>query len=683
MQKTLIFFALFLGAAAFGVKNTRSLSSQPEVTGNLRKAKQVEAATDDSQDDQEDDQSEKSGDVVEEDDSDSDDTAEQPEVVVTDASPSTAPPAEQATPQVSSSASQSDQLAEAITSDMAEKRQSMSKPAAPVVVLKAHKKAAKTTEVAVNKQGNPELQEAKAQVQSAQADLDAFNDDDGFANDNDALQAQLTNETESAALGSMLSKIRSEIRQYAGKASYGPHLEARLEKAEQRVKDLEAEIAAKEAAEKAAAKKKEEEEEEEEAAAEAAAPASPQMTQEEFEQEITNKQHAFSCLLLLLTITQIGIFAMLNTSNVNVKKNTWSVVNTIAVVVIASTLFHVINDLFKEFVEDTHMQIFSHVLYALTIFTIALVGSYKLRNDPIACTAFKAVIFWIVLLAKSGAIGKVQKELGNGPMHTTGINFGCLGFLIVLILITHVLKHKFFESKDKDWYDDVETGLCGGAFGGGIAFLAHIWIDAHFPPDPNPLAFSEQAEANIIAKDVWALITCVLALVLTGPVGNLTTKATGDGNYWLARFWAFINSTVGILPYFAVSLGSGVWISHAMRFDPGSTGAQLISTGVSTFWGLIMILAVSYIGPLRKQANEGGFNVAQLMLGFGGFIAGYAWGALISESIIKLNRGWGWGHHERHAFSIIVGLILNSLAIPVFYYYLAPAVDKASQLKDS
>merc|ERR1719171_2470484 len=127
--------------------------------------------------------------------------------------------------------------------------------------------------------------------------MNEFSDDAGFEDENSRFERALANETESRALASILTKIRSEVRTYAGKAAYGPQLEAKLEKAQQRVKDLEGEVA--EEKEKAAEKETEEEDEDGKGI-------------EWYKQEVTNKQHAFSTLLLLLAFTQIAIFGMVS-----------------------------------------------------------------------------------------------------------------------------------------------------------------------------------------------------------------------------------------------------------------------------------------------------------------------------------------------------------------------------------
>merc|ERR1719378_917146 len=96
-----------------------------------------------------------------------------------------------------------------------------------------------------------------------------------------------------------------------------------------------------------------------------------------------------------------------------------------------------------------------------------------------------------------------------------------------------------------------------------------------------------------------------------------------------------------------------------------------------------MILAVSTIPTLRKQADAGGFTLAALILGFGGFIAGYGWASLITASMDKLNDGWGWSQRKKAMCTVLSVAFLNALAIPVYVKYLNPTVAKAQALKDS
>jgi hypothetical protein len=354
--------------------------------------------------------------------------------------------------------------------------------------------------------------------------------------------------------------------------------------------------------------------------------------------------------------------------------NTWGVINTLSVVVIATTVFTMVAMFFNEVKHLTPVDhVVLHAIFALTVYALAVKGSWSLKDDANSCAAFKAVLFWIVLMAKGGTITSAQGEYGAGPMHSTMITLSSVLFLFGLMYLAHLYKKNNFS--DPTWYDEAETGIAGGAFGGGIAFLATIWIDEHFPHgghEGDRLAHYE----NLIMKDIWAIITVVLAIYVAPRIGDMEKEAKkNEDQYWYARFLNFLGGAVGILPYFAVSFGGGEVVCKMLGFHPDSNGAALTGTAVMTAWSFTMILLCAFVPHLKADIESGEMSMANLMLGFGGFLGGYGWGSLICACILHLNTGWGWSETKQNMYTVGCLAVLNALAIPTYNNFLSPKVN--------
>jgi hypothetical protein len=370
--------------------------------------------------------------------------------------------------------------------------------------------------------------------------------------------------------------------------------------------------------------------------------------------------HLFAALFLFLFFVIAFTFTMVTNSNQIVVTSTWTTIDSVAVTSMALTLFYVVTHLFDELTAGVaHWKVVLHVAYAVSILLVAMFGSHMLKGDKVGQASFMAVIYWMCLLAKGGALTTAQSELSASMEHVCLVTGASLLFFVVLILCTHQIK------PEPNWYDTVETNLAGGALAAGVCSLVHIVINGvdHTPNKP----FSP---SGTMMANAFALFTCVTAVLLTPPLGRMQAA---NKNYWKGRLLAFVDGFVGIMPYFTVSLGSGALVCHLLGVHPATIQAKLVCAGTAVVYGYLMIAAVAFIPYFRSDDAEVK-TLSGLILGFGGYIAGYAIAALLTGTIDMIIDGRGLDGQHKTNMKIGIVAAFNVVLIPVYLFFLKPLV---------
>jgi hypothetical protein len=387
--------------------------------------------------------------------------------------------------------------------------------------------------------------------------------------------------------------------------------------------------------------------------------------EQEVGQAETHGHHLFAALFLFIFFSVCSVFAMVNSTNKLVSKSTWTVLDSIAVTSMAITIFYFITHIFDELTAGAaHWKVTLHLVWALIILFVAMFGSYMLKNDPVGQASFMAVMYWLCLLAKGGTLTTAQSELGSSMTHVCMITGGALLFFVVLILITHQIK------PEPGWYDAVETNLAGGALAAGVCSAVHLLINGidHTPNKPVDAS-------GTMMFNVFAIFTCVVAVVLT-PLLSRMQKA--NTNYWRGRLLSFVDGFVGIMPYFTVSVGSGVLVCHLLGVLPATVLAKLVSAATAVTYGFIMIAICAYVPFFQSEAADVK-ALSGLILGFGGYIAGYAIAGLLTGTIDQLVDGRGLEDSQKSHVKMGLVAAFNVVLIPVYLFYLKPLVIKNTQ----
>lgn len=382
------------------------------------------------------------------------------------------------------------------------------------------------------------------------------------------------------------------------------------------------------------------------------------------EKEVKEKKahghHLFAVLMLMVFVMLTSFFAFTTSSDKVLATNTYAVIDSIVVTSIALTIFYIFDHIFEDLTEGyAHYRVTLHVVYAICVLFIAFFGSWSLRNDPIALQSFNAVIYWVCLLAKSGALTTAQRALPATYTDVLLITAGSLLFFLILMLITHQIK------PEPGWYDAVETNLAGGAVAAGLCQLVGVFINGL---DHHPQKHQNTDQANLTT--LWVLSTCVLAVVASSPMSRM--KAANKG-YWRGRFLCFVDGLIGILPYFTVSCGLGAVICSHLDIEAGSMMANLVSSVTSVAVGFLMIFICTVVPYLRGQAEDVK-ALAGLIMGFGGYVAGYALATLLVGAIDEALSGRGLKGHELTIARTIIIVLFNAQLIPVYIKCLKPLI---------
>lgn len=373
----------------------------------------------------------------------------------------------------------------------------------------------------------------------------------------------------------------------------------------------------------------------------------------------TEGHHLFAASILCFMMTMTVAFALVSTSNKVVVANTWGTLDTTIVVIIAHSIFYVTSELFEWHTKDiSHWKVPLHIEYAIVLYLVATFGSYAIRLEEESKTIFDAVSYWVVLLAKGGALTAVHQKHGDSLHDNLVIMLGSLVFFALLIYLTHLIKPQ------KGWYDATETALAGGAFAGGFVTVVDQVLKGHASGgSENALVSDDDSRLH----GAFAFATCVAAVCLVPPINNLKKKYARY--YWFCRFLDFLNAFIGILPYFTVSLGITKYACSILAVGPNTHMASLVSVMVASVTGVAMILACAFF-PCLKGKSDDEKECAGLILGFGGYIIGAKWSGMICNSVQDLPDGRDLDTHRKVEMTMGILFIINVILVPVYVIYI-------------
>jgi hypothetical protein len=614
--------------------NSRTLSddSRQPALGNLRKVRQgQDGAVASSEDD--------SGDDEESDNANDDDDSQ--EATTTQAVAPAAQPADDA-------AALADQVMSTEDEKPTAKPVAMAKPAAAGVVSAKVKKTkaassqkANASTVVAAKQVSPVLQEAQRNRDAIKAEMDDFNNDDAFQAENDDLQKQVVQQTESSALGTLLIRMRAENRRYA-EASYGPHLEERLRDANDHVSTLSGDNSTGHLS-----------------------PYPGYIPEKDHVDEVqswqTNANHRFAGLLLVLVFTQVAVYGMVSSEHLIIKKNTWSLVDQLAVQVMAVAMFMTMWHIFSRVAET---RLLAYTVFTCLLFAVFVAGSLQFKNSPDLSRAWFGMGHWVVIKAKAAAIGLAYVQIaGDGIQGNFFMTIAILPALFALVYISHLIKGRTL--KDTTWYDSEETGIAGGAFASCLNTFVMSLIDQLVPG----------RWQYVVQQVAWAVFASFLiAIVGTNRLQPRIVDATKQNKYWLARLYDFLLNTCALLPYMTI-FGCKAARLESILDVRSRQGSQLVEAAVCSFWGFLTIIATGTIPALVAEAEDDDFDFVDLMLNFGGYLPGYVWGNLILSSIGDFSVGWdNQTPFQENVLENSIIIFLCLVCLPIYIFYLQPKV---------
>jgi hypothetical protein len=599
-----------------------SLQNSAEASSrSLRKAKNVEENSEDVQDDQED------GNADETSNSDNTDTED-----------STGPRGMRVTPApvVSENVSKpAEESAEVVSMKAAEKTEIEN---TVQVVEKV---------VATKKHENPELEDAQNEAQGAQADFDDFNDDKGFQADNEQLKRQVTKETESAALATMMGKIRAEVREYA-KGSYGPHLKAQVAKANARVKGLQGGTEEKEAEEEKESSSKEESSSEGSTPAPRIVPpgslSKPEVSAEDAAEiaEIEKRAGATWAVSFFATVVVLSaVFAMASSKESKLRNYTWFLVDQVVLIFLAVLYFNAFDSALDFHDVGVHDSVVIAALHAVTVLSLILIIARFLqpRSQPamaILCGAGAHISSFSSIQAAATAQNHILSMGYGWFMAFMGMCVIALALMIIGFLVYTAKKSQGLLENDSymDASDDVENDFGSMAFSVVFTMFVRLLITGHHPVDDD----SDPKTPHTEAERTWMLIWAIASLCIAGVVTRFCArKADMVKTYGTKRVLNFIG-TVATMNVAWAFLYWGEWEFFDVLFQGEELKGKVMFAVASTLLGGLALYSFTKMPPLDRRVT------------------------IVSLTAISLVIAWSW----EHCFDAAVEAMTDGVAHPSF-----------------
>mmetsp|Transcript_67295 Transcript_67295/g.111428 ORF Transcript_67295/g.111428 Transcript_67295/m.111428 type:complete len:482 (+) Transcript_67295:98-1543(+) len=405
-------------------------------------------------------------------------------------------------------------------------------------------------------------------------------------------------------------------------------------------------------------------------------------------------------LMVTVFLAYLALFAMARSGNKVMMKNAWGAFDSTNVTIIGVTLFSVITDVIQNFeelgaylnkdgtVSPTLMAVFNVSLYgtySTAVFVGAIFGAYKFKDSPKNLAIFNAVIYWVVILAKGGAINQAQLQLGvlsNGtqcPLRTSMWTIFGLFCVSLLVVGVHHVKPR------PRWWDATENAVVGGSAAAAICQLVSLLIDIALSKVHGEVPVWEKTSFN----NVFGLVSVFILVVGNSPLSQMQKKYEGaepheHAKYWKGRCFEILVSFVGVLPYFAITNSLGNSISTYLGVDASTAIAKIINTMANSALGISCVLICTFV-PYFQSGTDHAEQLSQFLQGFGGYVAGYTWSTLITtagaaildKSIFQPGTNPMLIDCSQTAFCWFLLLV----HLPVYLFYIKPVIDeKVSEL---
>lgn len=400
-------------------------------------------------------------------------------------------------------------------------------------------------------------------------------------------------------------------------------------------------------------------------------------------------------LMVTVFLAFLALFTMARSGHKVMMKNAWSVFDSTNVTIIGVTLFTVITDVIQNFealgaylnkdgtVSPTFMAVYNVSLYgtySTAVFFAAVFGAWKFKDSSKNLAIFNAVIYWVVILAKGGALKQAQLQLGDGcPYRTTLWTLFGLSCVSVIVVILHLVK------PIPRWWDATENGVVGGSVAAAICSAVSIVIDIVLERIHGEVPVWEKTTVN----NVFGILTVLLLIFATSPLSRLQKRYEGaeareHSKYWKGRCCDVLVSVVGVLPYFAITNSLGNTISTQLGVESSTAIAKIINTMANTALGAACIIVCTFT-PYLQSGEEHANLLSDFLQGFGGYVAGYTWSTLITtagtaildKSMFHPGINPIFVRWSQTAFCWFLLLV----HLPVYIFYIKPTVDeKVSEL---
>lgn len=536
------------------------------------------------------------------------------------------------------------------------------------------------------------LDAAKVKMHSENARVEAFEDEKAFHAKIDGEVKAIANETQSPALSSFLGELRQEMRAYA-KPSYPTFLEARADKAERRVKELEAELAAEEGQSgatkmpegqqankhkrtKIKTKSKKEGEEEE--------------ADEEEEQTGTNSEGerqagetwalSFFANIALLAV----IFGMASTKDGLIRNYTWYVIDQVVAIFLAVMYFQAFDSLL-EFVDVGFSSlVLSSIVHAVVVFVSVMLLAYWLRRHDLGLAVLCGAGAHVVSFSSMHAAANMQNHW-VGISYTWGM---CIFGLLVLGLGLALAGYLTYTAKRKaqllqsgslnnsfiEKTDDLENDVAAMSFSVAFTMFVRFVLSGHHPVG-SEAEFDHTAQQRLLLL-IYAVVCLLVAVV---SVKFCSKKAAESDSYAVKRMMTFLN-TVAAMNVAWAFLYWGEWEFFEYLYPGEAIKGRVMFAIIATIACGLLLIGLSKYPSTESDASMSGASITgksdkMVALTALALVCAWSWELCFDAAMEAMTEGVA----HPVAWKVATTVILSGIIVPVYAIYMRPITGPAAQ----
>lgn len=528
------------------------------------------------------------------------------------------------------------------------------------------------------KQHEADIEKAKRALEAARSKyeyennhLEAFTDEESFDAKVDSEVRAMSNETQSPALSGFLGELRQEMRAYA-RPDYPGFLEARAEKAEKKVNELEAELATMQGKSKASverdskrrkteAKGGDDEDDDDESSSDS---------------EVRRKAGETWALSFFANIAMLaGIFGLASSKDGMIKNYTWYVIDQVVAIFLAVMYFQAFGSILSYVDASFTSVVVSSIVHALVLLALTLGLAYILRSHDLGLAVLCGAGAHVVSFCSMHAAANLQN-------HWVGLSYSwgmCIFGLVVLGIglasvgyLTYTAKRKA-QSVDNNSFmdktDDLENDVAALSFSVAFTMFVRFVLTGHHPK-------GSDAEFNHTAGQRLSLFVyaCVCLIVAFYSVKYCSKKAAESESYGVKRLMTFLN-TVATMNVAWAFLYWGEWEFFENLYEDEEIKGRVMFAIISTIACGLLLVGLSKIPSTEGRVNITGKNDKMVALTALALVCAWSWELCFDAALEDMTEGVG----HPVGWKVVTTLIMCGVIVPVYVMYMRPVTTPASE----
>lgn len=487
---------------------------------------------------------------------------------------------------------------------------------------------------------------------------------------------EMTNETQSPVLASFLGEFRTEMREYAMPA-YPKYLQGKLDVADKKVQELEAELAKKEKAKAKAkandsSKEKDTGAEKKQEQMKTKAPAKID-AETDAAKEVAQKAGETWAISFFANVAMLAvIFAMASAKDQVVKNYTWFLIDQVVCIFLAVMYFNAFDSMLDFNALGLENIVLASVCHAFCMLIVVVGAAMLLRKKRVAMAILCGAGAHIVSFSSIHAAASVQVKWLSWSytfsMCIFGLSVLALGLAVIGYLV-FTAKRRAQLTDDDDYMDktdDVENDFGSMAFSVVFTMFVRFLITGHHPAD-DETEFDHDS-ADRFGMFIWAVMTILIA----GFVVKYCSEKAAEADYAKKRVLTFC-STVAAMNVAWAWLYWGEWEFFETLYPGEAVKGRVMFAITMTMVGGLGLLVLSKVRADAK--GDAMASEKKVMLTALGLVIAWSWELCFDAAVEDMCDGVS--HPVR--WKVGATLALFAIVIPVYGIYMRPITELAAQ----